>query len=349
MTGLAVKNAGPGTMVTGEAVVPDRFVLISSSTLLYADGGEEPIGLTQEAVASGAQCAYEFLDAGIHKVTGSKAITAGSAIYVTTDGKVSDAAVGKQIGILLGAITGDGGKAEAIVWGPRGGNDAMSSNMSNMITFEDDFLSYDPTATVGDWALAEDAGAEVGTTLVADQAGGILSIGTDGDAEDAATVSSLHENWKFQTDKKLYFECKLVVTEAATNVANWAVGLSDLATVDLIQDGTAGPAASYDGAIIFKIDSTMKIQFETSNAGTQVTNADVEDFVSGTSYVVGFFYDYNDGVTAKVTPYVDGVAGTTHDLVISGLEEMHIVLSVKNGGTAEESMEVDYVRVQMER
>jgi len=54
-------------------------------------------------------------------------------------------------------------------------------------------------------------------------------------------------------------------------------------------------------------------------------------------------------VTAHVTPVIDGVTYTAHDLTISGLEEMHILLGVKTPGTSEEALLVDYVRIVSDR
>lgn len=345
--GLAYElGTQPFTLTSGEDLVADRLVLISSSTAKYADGGEEPIGWTRQAVDSGDDVSITPLCGGIGRVTGSKAISAGADIYVTTDGKVSDAAVGKQIGILLTAITAAGGKGAAVLWGPRGGNDVFVASMKNLHEFKDDFdHGYDTTNV---WAVVEDAGAGGGDALD-DSVYGVLSVGCDGDDNDECYVSSIAENWKFQTNKKLYFETRITLTEANTDDANFIIGLSDTVAANSLQDDGAGPMASYDGAVFFKVDGTMKIQFETSNAAAQVTNATLDDFVSATTYVLGFLYDYNDGVTAKVTPYVDGVAGTTHDLTIAGLEEMHILMGVKAGGANEEALKVDYVHVMQER
>jgi len=341
---MAYENDGPFTMTSGEALVADRLVLISSSTAMYADGGEEPIGITTDAIASGGIVSIKPLTGGIQRVTGSKAITAGSAIYGTTDGKVSDAAVGKQLGILLTAITANSGKGSAIIWGPRGGNDLFSLNKS-IIEYFDDFFQYNTTFN---YAVVEDAGATEADKIT-DAAGGVLQIGCDGDDNDECYISSIAEIFKFQTAKKLYFEARVKLTEAATDDANIIIGLSDIVAADSLLDAGAGPMASYDGAVFFKVDGGTVWQFETSNAATQVTNSSAGTFSDGTWTVLSFLYDYNDGVTANVTPYVDGVAGTAKALTIAGLEEMHVLLGVKAGGANEEALLIDYVRVLCER
>jgi len=337
-------GVNPFTMTTGEALEADRLVKISGSTVIYADAGEEAVGWTRQAAASGADVTITPLTGGVGRVTGAKAISAGAAIYPAADGKVSDAAVGKQIGIVLSSITGSGGKAAAILWGPYGGADVFSSKKYS-IEYFDDFFKYD---TTNDYAVVEDAGAG-GGDVITDAAGGWLSVGCDGDDNDECYVSSIAEIFKFQTNKQLFFETKIKLTEANTDDANFIIGLSDTVAANSLLDNGAGPMASYDGAVFFKADGTMKIQFETSNAGTQVTNATLADFVSGTEYVLGFLYDYNDGTTATVTPYVNGVAGTAHSLTISGLEEMHVLIGVKAGGANEEALVVDYVHVVSER
>ncbi len=343
MSGLAIQNAGPFTMVSGEALAAERLVLMSSSTLIYADGGEEPIGITKQAVASGALVAVELLQGTVLKVTGSKAITAGTAIYVTTDGKVSDSAVGKQIGILIEAITADGGKAGALMWGPRGGNDVFATSINTIFKYEDDFFFFDDT---DDWI---DTVSDGGTIDSIDAAGGVLSIASTANDNDESYVSSIREAWIFNTTKKVFFQTRIKLTEANTPDANWIIGLSDTVSANFLQDGGGGPAASYDGAVFFKADAVLKIQFETSNGGTQVTNADVDDFTSAAWVTLAFLYDFNDGTTATITPYVDGVAGTAHALTISGMQEMHVVMGVKAGGGNAETLLVDYIHVQQER
>jgi len=341
---LAYENDGPFTLTSGEALAADRLVLLSASTAMYSDGGEEPIGLTQDNVAITTSVNCQPLNGCIRKVTGSKAISAGAAIYATTDGKVSDAAVGKQLGILLEAITADGGKAAAIMWGPRGGNDLFSSHKS-IVEFFDDFFTYDTTI---DWTVVEDAGATEADKLL-DAANGVLQIGCDGDAEDECYISSVAENWLFSTTKKLFFEARVKLTEANTDDANIIVGLSDTVAADSLRDAGAGPMQSYDGAVFFKVLDEAVWQFEASNAAVQDTEASIGAFSDGAWQTLGFLYDYNDGVTATITPYVDGVAGTAVSLTIAGLAEMHILLGVKAGGGNEEALLVDYVHVVTER
>jgi hypothetical protein len=206
----------------------------------------------------------------------------------------------------------------------------------------DDFRVFDNTATVGDYAVVKDG--SVAQTML-DRAGGWLNLVTDVNDNDEVYLSSMAENWLFATTKPLWFEARIELTEANTDDANIIVGVSDTVAANSLLDNGAGPMASYDGAVFFKVDGGTVWQFETSNAGTQATTTSVATFTSGTAYRLGFTFDPNDGTTGLVTPYINGVAYTAKNITLSGLEEMHILLGVKAGGTNAETLKVDYVQV----
>lgn len=207
--------------------------------------------------------------------------------------------------------------------------------------FYDDFFSFDPTATIGQYVIVEDG---TPTQAVIDAAGGVLSMACGANDNDEAYVASVTENWLFAASKPLWFEARVALTEAATDDANIIVGLSDTVGANSLLDNGAGPMASYDGAVFFKVDGGTVWQFETSKAGTQVTNTSVGAFVTNTFYRVGFVFDPADGTTGIITPYLNGVAGTAHNITLSGLGEMQILLGVKAGGANAETLRVDYVK-----
>ncbi len=328
------------TFTSGEALEADRLVLLTASTAKYADGGENPVGLTKEAVASGADVAVGVLTGSVQKVTASKAIAANTAIYVTTDGKVSDAAVGAQIGITVEAATTANGKVAAIIWQIGRANDALRPR-SNNVEFFDDFFSYDSTATVGRWVEQSDGGT------IANAAGtdGHLSIATDTSDNDESYVSSVVDQFFFTAAKNVHFECKLQLTEANTNDANIIAGLSSVYGANTLVDNGAGPATTFDGAVFYKVDGTMEWETVTSNAAAQTITASVATYASATWYKLEIDYDYNDGVTASVKYYVDGVLVNTDALTIAGLAAMSALLGVKAGDTNAETLIVDYVQV----
>jgi len=338
----AYYNDGPFTAVSGEALVADRLVKLSTTTVIYADAGDEPVGIVTDPVATATPVSVRPLTGGIQKVTGAGVIAAGAAIYCAADGKVSTTAVGTQLGVMMTAISADGGKGAAIVWGPRGGSDQLSARGGACELFDDFFIFDDED----DWI---DTVSDAGTIDVIDEVNGVLSIASGATAQNESYVSSIHEVFKFLTTKRLFFEARVKLTEANVNDANIIVGLSDTVAANSLLDAGAGPMASYDGACFFKVFDGVVWQFETSNAAVQVTTANAGAFATATWYKLGFLYDYNDGVTAKVTPFLDGVAGTVHDLTIAGLEEMHVLLGVKAGGANAETLLVDYVHVVAER
>lgn len=337
----AYANKGPFTLQAGEALEAFRFVKISSGDAVYADAGDEPIGITAAKYDDDELASIIPLTGDLQKIVAGGVIASGGAIYVAADGKASATATGKQIGICL--TTANSAASDvipAIIWGPRGGNDMLSKS-NGVVEYFNDFFEFD------DDDKFADAVSDAGTIESTDAHGGVLSIATGATDNNESYVSSKFEVFKFQAAKKLYFETRIKLTEGSTNTANWIVGLSDTVAADSLLDNGAGPMASYDGVVFFKVDgSGMKIQFETSNAGTQVTDATLADFVSATDYTLGFLCD---GPSALVTPFVNGVAGTPRALVMAGLEEMHILLGVKTGSAHAATLLVDYVMVLAER
>lgn len=343
---VAHRNEGPFTLLAGEALVANRFVLISSGTAMYADASEEPIGITAGIAASGAPVTIYPLNGTIAKVTAAGAVADGAALYVANDGKIDDTALGKQIGInLKGAAAETGEIFPAVVWGPRGGSDHFSSSIKGMLRMADDFFTYDPTATVGGYAAVSDGGA----VDVGDASGGVLSIASTGNDNDETYISSMHEVFLIEATKNLAFEARVKLTEAAVDDANIIVGLSDTVAANSLLDNGAGPMASYDGVVFFKVDGGTVWQAETSNAGVQVTDTNAGAFTTAAWTVLRIEVDFNDGVTASVRFYVNGVIGATSTLTIAGLAEMHVLMGVKAGGANAETLLVDYWEVVADR
>ena len=217
------------------------------------------------------------------------------------------------------------------------------------VEFFDDFLQATglaAAATTDGWVFASDDG---GTFTVDDAADGVASILTGGTDEDASTLSSIDQIFLCQTDKNIFFEARVKCTEGATSAATICVGLADIVTTDLMQDDGGGPAATLDGITFSKLEANMYWEFETSNATTVNAHSDMAAYLSATWYRLGFKYDCNDGVTAKVTPYVNGKVYAALDLTISGMAEMAVVLHAKTAGTRTETLKVDYVRVVADR
>jgi len=223
------------------------------------------------------------------------------------------------------------------------GGDSMSRGLPPVEYFCEFQDTVDAT---NEFVLADDGS---GTMATGDNLDGYVTLTSDATNNDASTMGSIAEWFKFQTDKKLFFEARVKCTEAATNAANLFVGISDLITVDIMKDDGAGPADSFDGAGFYKCDANMYWEFIASNLTDQDENSDMVAYVSATWYRLGFAYDFNDGVTGKITPYVNGTAYDVVDITIAGLAEMHLALSVKAGGANAEALICDYIRVIADR
>lgn len=214
--------------------------------------------------------------------------------------------------------------------------------------FMDDFNYNAPLDANLIWTEVDDG--STGTNAISDAANGVGTLVTAGADNDHHAVSSIAESWLFASGKKLWFEARFSLTEANTNESAWWFGLTDTLTTGGLQANAAGPLASYDGALIWKDEATMAIDFETSNAGTQATTSAMATFVSATWTRVGFYFD-GTATTSVVTPYynVAGTnaltAGTAQNITLSGLAEMHIVAGVKAGpSNGAETLSIDYIK-----
>ena len=214
------------------------------------------------------------------------------------------------------------------------------------VAFEifDDFM--DPaSATASDvQAFTETDDGGTGTNAFQDAASGIYNVVTAAADNDHHAMSSVSEVFLFASGKKLWFEARFKLSEANTNESAWWFGLTDTLTTGGLQADAAGPLASYDGALIWKDEATMEIDFETSNAASQATGSNIATFVTNTWTTVGFYFD-GTATTSTITPYVDGTGYTAQNITLAGLQEMHLVFGVKAGpSNGAETLQVDYVR-----
>ncbi len=114
-------NSGIKTFTSGEALEARRRVKIKSGTttsppeVMYADAGEQHIGITEYAVATATLVAVRMrASVGTQEATAAGAFSIGATLYGAADGKVDDASSGTAIGIALEAATADGDIVEVI-------------------------------------------------------------------------------------------------------------------------------------------------------------------------------------------------------------------------------------------
>jgi hypothetical protein len=211
----------------------------------------------------------------------------------------------------------------------------------------EDFLNP-ASATASDtqaWTALNDGAT--GTPAFQDAAGGVFNVVTAAADNDYAAYSSVAKNWLFAAAKPLWFEARFKLAEATTNESAWWFGFADTLTTGGFQANAAGPRASYDGALIWKDEGTMAVDFETSNAGTQNTTTNMATCITNTWHRAGFHFD-GTATTSVVTPYFHNgtswTVGTAQNITLAGLEEMHLVFGVKAGPTAAaETLQIDFI------
>ncbi len=335
------------TFKTGEAIEKYRFVKLDSTQdqVIYADAGEEPVGVSDEAKGSGKNLTVDLMSKpGTLEVTLAGSVSYGDAIYVAADGKASGTVSGRKRGLAL--ESGSAGQTIEIL--PNVDVSPAAGGSDEVFDIFDDFAYW----VDGDlWTETSDAGA-TGAVGVTDAKNGVISVFCDGDDNDGANLHSTNELAVIEASKRIVYKTRVKLAEANTDDANIVLGLSDLVTVDLMVDNGAGPAASYNGVVIYKVDGGTVWQAEASNAGTQ-TNIDLtggaDDFDDDTW--VDFLIEIIPGAstTADVNIYKDGVLLGSITGWTFPSAEMHIVQGVKAGGANEEELKIDYVRFSQQR
>ena len=195
-------NEGKRTFTAGEALANKRRVKIKSGTTTspieveYADAGEQHIGITEYAVASGELVAIKLRTSeGTQEVTAAGAFAIGATLYGAADGKVDDASSGTAVSIAIEAATADGDIVEVeeftvisttaatISIADAGTFTAQTDVEAALQEIYQHMLSAQSFLSVGLESLLETDGTNivarlgVGTTPVLDMAGGDADSG----------------------------------------------------------------------------------------------------------------------------------------------------------------------------
>jgi len=100
----------------GEALAKYRRVKLSAGTAIYADAGEDFIGITMAAVVSGGIAKIKLPnDSGTFLVTAAGAFAVDAILYGAVDGKVASAVSGDQIGQSIELASADGDLVEMVI------------------------------------------------------------------------------------------------------------------------------------------------------------------------------------------------------------------------------------------
>ncbi len=206
--------------------------------------------------------------------------------------------------------------------------------------FYDEYISAVDTVVI--WGKKCDAAAH--TSAVIDSVGGLIKIEPGATDNDEIYMYQKTTNWKFASGKPFWIEAKLMFIEDpdSTYAANIVFGVVDTTVTggNILLDNGAGPQASYDGAVFYKVDKGTTWNVETSNGTTQETTASIANRTSGTFTKLGIYYD---GVSS-VYFYKDGTLEATHSTTLPD-GEMRIVFGVKAGAaTIYVPLYVDYIK-----
>jgi hypothetical protein len=218
---------------------------------------------------------------------------------------------------------------------------------SNFITVFDDFVYVlDATTSATDtWLSVDDSGT--GTNAFQNVVGGVYNVVTAASDNDYHAMVSQNKNFQFLAGKKGWFEARVKVAEATVLESTWWVGLTNTTTTGGMQANTAGPLASYDGALFWKTPETaMTLNFETSITTTQNTLSAFVTTVTNTWTKVGFYFD---GV-GKVYPFAAvnnsdvWVSYAAQAITVSGQTVTTPVFGIKAGPSgAAETLQIDYI------
>lgn len=315
MSGLAYMENGPFTMETDEAVEADLFVLLANGKAKLCGVGQHPIGITLQPKAAGQLVACDTLKAEYRKVTGSKAITAGTALYCADGGKVSDAIFGTQIGLLREAITGDGGKAAALIWGPRAGKDQFLQDGSSTFRIHDHFTSgnvetgnkFSETADKAVWLKSStDAGPDgADICIVADDGpGGIWQLTCNDANGDQENVQMNGESCKLAIGKRLYYETSIALKDVDKCDFFCGLAISDVDIIGGVTDRVGFQVLS-DGDIDCLVEQNDTETLE--DTGIDITDCTAIANFTAKKVRLSFLWDGVDTVYF----YVDGVLKKT--------------------------------------
>lgn len=348
---MAGTHPSPIRCVAGEDLEAHRLVKVNGSTansVVYADAGEDAIGVTLMRAVSGAEVTVELLNvSGTLKVIAAGTIAVNASVYAANDGKVSDSVSGRKIGFLR--YGGSANTAAEMVPYPRSSGDVDTE----FVTFVDDFLylNTDESGSEGFWLLDANNG---GTIAATDAHGGVVAL-TASDTSDAdndeSYLISVNEIYKPAANSLAIFTARVKLTEANTDDANIVFGLLGGDTTDventIADNGGITDANTY--IAIHKDDGGLVWEGGVRDTAAD-EDTDIGAFTSGAWTELKIVVDSMDGgAAATVTFSVNGVAGGTKPFTLSSAGEMRLILGVKNGGANLETLLIDKVTAQFTR
>ena len=355
----AYTNPGPFTLTAGEDLAADRMVKLSSGTAVYADAGNEPVGITEHACADGEAVSIRPINAsGVARVTAADTFAVDAALYTANDGKVTDSAgSGRRIGSALQAATAAGDVVAALINVYSG--DSLGSNLDK-VRFLEDFLTgctedghkFSETADKADWLKTSvDTDSDSGDACIVqdDAPGGILLLKCNDNALDSEQLQLNGESFKLAVGKPLTFRTRIAVEDADKITLFVGLALTDTTVLAGVTDrvGFQIDVAGADGSI------DCLVEQDNTESNTDST-ADISDGTLATFATTSVELEfYWDGVSA-VKFFVDGVLKVTKTddaatVLIPDDEALTPTIALQNSEGATQSVWVDYIEIEAYR
>lgn len=222
-------------------------------------------------------------------------------------------------------------------------------------TVGSDFTAVDSLAAFS--TVEGDASASVALATGASAVGGKALL-TTGAVDNAEAYVFTQEVFTFSAKSTVVAEAFLDFTEGNTDDANIIFGLMSGVAANALLDNGGGPAAAYDGAVIYKVDGGLVWQAEAStdgganqSGGTSTTLTTQTGPVTlriecspltATRMDVSFLVDVNGG--SNFVPLRDtNLIPLKYEMDISTVAEMSLMVGVKAGGANSETPLVDKI------
>jgi hypothetical protein len=157
-------------------------------------------------------------------------------------------------------------------------------------------------------------------------------------------LKSTNESFIFASDRPIFGETKILLSEAATDDANLFSGFVNAAGADLMVDDGAGMKTSASGFGIFKVDGGTVWKCWSSLSTTQTITTSTKTAGGSTAQVLAYEAQPINSTDIDVYFWVDGVQlqdtngnKIKHTIVFSGATEMNYCpVYVKAGSTNSE-------------
>lgn len=181
------------------------------------------------------------------------------------------------------------------------------------------------------------------TQAISQAKDGILVITNTAGATDSSFLQArdvasgqVAEHWAFDSTKRLYFEARFKVSDAA--LSSWVMGLQ-------ITDTT--PLAVSDGIWFQKASAATKhMDFHVAKSSTQSDLTSFADAASDTYMKLGFYYNASN---AFITAYKDGFPVGSLPITNAPSHTLVPSFGIQNGEAVAKIMSIDYIRVLQER